>query len=113
VGDLLLKEVAQRLTQQVRESDTVARIGGDEFVVILRAIDGDQSVVQVGQHIVEALGQPFLIGELSLQISCSIGAAIYPDHGDDELSMSRVADDAMYQAKHRGRDQLCLAQTAD
>ena len=112
VGDLLLKEVAQRMTRRVRESDTVARIGGDEFVVILRAIDGDQSVIQVAQSILEALGQPFLIGELSLQISCCIGAAIYPDHGDDELTLSRVADGAMYQAKHSGRNRVCLAPTA-
>jgi diguanylate cyclase (GGDEF)-like protein len=112
VGDLLLKEVAQRMTRRVRESDTVARIGGDEFVVILRAIDGDQSVIQVAQSILEALGQPFLIGELSLQISCCIGAAIYPDHGDDELTLSRVADGAMYQAKHSGRNRVCLAQNA-
>jgi diguanylate cyclase (GGDEF)-like protein len=112
VGDLLLKDVAQRMTHRVRESDTVARIGGDEFVVILRAIDGDQSVIQVAQSILEALGQPFLIGELSLQISCCIGAAIYPDHGDDELVLSRVADGAMYQAKHSGRNRVCLAPTA-
>ena len=111
VGDLLLKEVAQRMTRRVRESDTVARIGGDEFVVILRTIDSDQGVMQVSQSILDALNQPFYISGLSLHISCSIGAAIYPDHGEDELSLSRVADGAMYQAKHNGRDRVCLAPT--
>ena len=110
VGDLLLKEVALRITHRVRESDTVARIGGDEFVVILRAIDSNQNVVQVAQGIREALAQPFLIEALTLNISCSIGAAIYPDDGHDELVLSRVADSAMYQAKNGGRDRVCLAQ---
>ena len=113
VGDLLLKEVAQRITHRVRESDTVARIGGDEFVFILRAIDTDQSVLHIAEAIRNALNQPFLIDALTLQISCSIGAAIYPDDGNDELTLSRVADGAMYQAKNSGRDRVCLAQACE
>ena len=75
----------------------------------MRAVDNDQSVLHIAEAIRNALNQPFLIDALTLQISCSIGAAIYPDDGNDELTLSRVADGAMYQAKNSGRDRVCLA----
>ncbi len=109
VGDELLKEVAQRMTRRVRESDTVARIGGDEFTILLRAIDSDLSVITVADSIRDSLIQPFLIQNHLIEISCSIGIAIYPDHGHSEIELSRQADAAMYRAKEAGRDIACLA----
>lgn len=110
VGDLLLKVVASRMIHLVRESDTVARIGGDEFVVILRTIKNPPNALLIADAIRNALSREFTIEGLVLHISCSIGIAIYPDHGSDEVALSRVADDAMYQAKRAGRNIVYLAQ---
>ncbi len=103
-GDWLLKEVAQRLLHCVRESDTVARIGGDEFVVLLPVIEDDLDATTVAEKILHALSQPFQLDGHTLQISSSIGIAIYPDHGDDEDLLIRNADIAMYRAKSSGRN---------
>lgn len=104
IGDLLLKAVAQRLLKVVRESDTVARVGGDEFVIILSAIDSPQDDRLVADKILLALAQPFVIGTHTLQIGSSLGIAIYPEHGEDEMTLTRNADLAMYRAKHKGRN---------
>jgi diguanylate cyclase (GGDEF)-like protein len=109
VGDVLLKEVALRMTQRVRESDTVARIGGDEFVILLRAIDAGHGEITVAESIRNSLNQPFQIENHPIAISCSIGIAIYPDHGRTEAELSRQADAAMYRAKEAGRDTTCVA----
>lgn len=81
VGDELLKVVAQRMLACVRESDTVARIGGDEFVLLLRSVSDEagQMALGVAEKIRDALARPFQIDGKVLQISCSIGVAIYPD----------------------------------
>ena len=104
IGDLLLKEVAKRLLDCVRESDTVARIGGDEFVVLLPTVDQDHDAIVVAGKILAELNQPFIIGELVLDISSSIGIAVYPEHGDDEKLLLINADIAMYHAKKHGRN---------
>src|SRR5690606_3069502 len=84
VGDLLLKQVAARMVGAVRAADVVARIGGDEFVVLLHRVDGaPQALVPAGK-IVEALRQPFAVEGLTLHISCCVGVALYPDHGRSE-----------------------------
>ncbi|MBI5890855.1 MAG: diguanylate cyclase [Nitrosomonadales bacterium] len=106
VGDLVLKEIAQRLQTAVRESDTVARIGGDEFVVLLPTIESKQDAGTVAEKIRHALDQPFEIGEHTIHIGCSIGIAVYPEHGDDEISLMKNADTAMYQAKQNGRNNV-------
>lgn len=108
VGDLLLKEVAQRMQACVRESDTVARIGGDEFVVLLRNVDEAEDAIRVAEKIRFALNQAFVIGGRRLFISSSTGIAIYPDHGSDEIELSKNADMAMYTAKQSGRDNVKL-----
>src|SRR5450830_25983 len=113
VGDLLLQEVARRLLDCVRrESDTVARIGGDEFVVMLPDIETVQAATQVAEKILAALNQSFEIGEHRIHISSSIGIAIFPEHGQDENHLLKSADAAMYLAKENGRNRVQVAAAA-
>lgn len=102
VGDQLLKGVADRLKECVREVDTVARMGGDEFTIILEGLAQEQDIVLVARRITESLAAPFQIGEQQATIGVSIGITVYPsdDHGTDELL--KHADAAMYRAKQRG-----------
>lgn len=108
VGDLLLRAVAERIQAAVRESDTVARIGGDEFVVLLRNVGTADSVLAVAEKIRQALNRPFAIEALQLEIAASIGVALYPEHGSDAIELTKHADDAMYAAKNRGRNSVQL-----
>ena len=106
VGDLLLKAVAQRIQDCLRESDTVARIGGDEFVVLLPIIRAEKDALEAAEKIRCSLNQPFELAGHCLSISSSTGIAIYPEHGDDEKQLLKNADDAMYYAKSAGRDNV-------
>ena len=108
VGNLLLQAVAKRLHDCVRASDTVARIGGDEFVLLLPLITGLPEALALARTICERLGQPFEMADgQSLQVSSSIGVAVYPEHGSDGAQLMKHADQAMYEAKRRGRNQVC------
>jgi diguanylate cyclase (GGDEF)-like protein len=111
MGDLLLKESALRIQDCLRASDTAARIGGDEFVVLLTSIESEQDAVMVGEKIRLALNQPFELAGHSLYISSSIGIAVYPEHGLDEKLLVKSADTAMYHAKKNGRNNVQLYQT--
>jgi diguanylate cyclase (GGDEF)-like protein/PAS domain S-box-containing protein len=113
VGDLLLKEAARRMRACVRESDTVGRVGGDEFVVLLPAIDSADDALHVAEKIRQAFRQPFEIGGLYLEVSSSIGIAIFPDQCADDASLLVYADRAMYEAKHSGCDRVVLFDTGD
>ena len=105
IGDLLLKEVANRLLSCVkRQSDTVSRVGGDEFVVLLSRIESEGDVEIIAKNILDTINQPFNIRQHSINISSSIGIAIYPKHGIDAISLMKNADNAMYQAKKSGRN---------
>jgi diguanylate cyclase (GGDEF)-like protein/PAS domain S-box-containing protein len=106
VGDLLLIEVARRLRECVRESDIVARQGGDEFVVVINALDHMDRTTAVAGKILHALAQPYLIGGDRLHTSPSIGISIYPDDGLDAGTLMKHADAAMYYAKEQGRNNL-------
>lgn len=106
VGDWLLKAVAGRVVDCVRESDTVARLGGDEFVVMLPTMESDRDAVMVAEKIRDALGKPFIFDKVPLEISASIGVAIYPENGEDERTLTRNADAAMYYAKKAGRNRV-------
>jgi len=108
VGDLLLKETAGRILGCLRESDTAARIGGDEFVVMLPSIDSLKMAVLVAEKILVALSLPFDISGHSLSISVSIGIATYPEHGSDEKVLLKNADTAMYLAKQKGRNTVVV-----
>jgi diguanylate cyclase (GGDEF)-like protein len=103
-GDHLLKSVAERIVHCVRDSDTVERVGADEFDVLLREVDGAKSAMRVAEKIRLALSESFDIDGKTIEIGCSIGVAIYPDHGQTESELSRQADAAMYRAKHAGRN---------
>lgn len=106
LGDVLLKIAASRMRDAVRQSDTVARIGGDEFVVMLPVIDKPEDVLNVAEKIRQALSQPFELAGNFVQISCSIGIAIYPDHATNENALLGHADSAMYWAKQNGRNEV-------
>ena len=108
-GDVLLKAVAQRMHDCVRASDTVARIGGDEFVVLLPTVQDAADALSVAEKIRVALNQSFLVapGQMAY-ISSSTGVAIYPEHGLDEIQLAKNADSAMYRSKQQGRDQVTL-----
>lgn len=104
VGDQLLQQAAARMVECVRESDTVARIGGDEFIVLLRAVADASDACAVAEKIRAALSLPFELAGRHLSMSCSIGIALFPEHGSDSVELSKNADMAMYQAKETGRD---------
>ena len=104
VGDLLLKEVARRLVRCVRGVDTVSRHGGDEFVIILAEVGGIDQVAHVASSLLHAVTQPYQLGEYELQVSTSIGVAIFPSDGDSIETLVHNADIAMYHAKESGRN---------
>ncbi|GGD06639.1 diguanylate cyclase [Halopseudomonas salina] len=102
IGDQLLKAVADRVIRCVRESDTVSRIGGDEFVILLEALDQPQQAHVIADKIREALNLPLILAGLELIIIPSIGIALYPDDADEEKQLLDLADSAMYRAKRLG-----------
>ncbi|MDR2451279.1 MAG: diguanylate cyclase [Candidatus Accumulibacter sp.] len=109
-GDILLGMVAERTLKCLRESDTLARMGGDEFVAILPTIGSVRDAVGVATKIRQSLCLPFeLTDQITVNIDCCIGVALYPDNGNDEDSLLKSADDAMYIAKGLGRAQICIA----
>ncbi|HHO59753.1 MAG TPA: EAL domain-containing response regulator, partial [Thiotrichales bacterium] len=113
-GDELLKEAAIRLIACTRESDTVARLGGDEFLLILDDIDNtslnprELDLKRIGERIIEQFAKPFFIEGQEINISPSIGFAIYPKDGEDDASLMRHADAAMYRSKNDGKNTFCF-----
>lgn len=106
-GDLLLQDAAQRISECVREHDTVCRIGGDEFVVLLPLLTQDDEAVHVVQRVLQSLRRPYSLGKSpAVHISASAGLALYPADARDGDSLLRLADVALYQAKAAGRDQM-------
>ena len=113
-GDELLREVARRLTHCARESDTVARLGGDEFLLIL----DDENTVKnekreigirhIGDRIIDSFAKPFVIDGNELNVTPSLGFAIYPQDGDDSNTLMRHADTAMYRSKQEGKNAYCF-----
>lgn len=100
LGDELLKQVAKRLLASVRTSDTVARIGGDEFVILLHQIDDLHQANIVSDKIQQILSEEFLIEGISIHIGCSIGTAFYPQDGTELMELTKIADQRMYEHKH-------------
>ncbi len=100
-GDLLLLNIATRLRLSVRQTDMIARIGGDEFVIILDNIDSEEQVGAVAKKLFKKIEKPMLLQQATVELKASIGAAIYPDHGCDLQSLQEKADKAMYVSKSR------------
>jgi len=109
VGDVMLMEVAKRLRATVRTSDTVGRIGGDEFVVLMPELADASVAFGLAEKIRMAVREPMVVEGHALSVSCSLGVAVYPDDGTDEISLAKRADEAMYRAKERGRDGVVRA----
>jgi len=103
-ADLLLQMVAKRLSGCVAERGMVARMGGDEFVVLMRDIEGIEPAEQLAREILAEFKEPFGFGEHQFPLGMSIGISLYPDHGEDAEELVRNADLAMYAAKHAGRN---------
>lgn len=108
VGDIVLCEVAKRLRARSRESDTVARIGGDEFTVVLDRIQDNGDAVRAAEGLLDALRPEFEIEGNTIQIGASIGISIFPDHGDEGGYLLQQADCAMYAAKKNGKNRMVL-----
>jgi len=102
IGDMVLKSVASRLLRTLREGDTIARVGGDEFIIILPDTDID-GATSVSQKVEEQMSKPITIGDSRMVISASIGVSIFPDHGEDVDTLIRLADIAMYDSKSNER----------
>ena len=107
-GDLLLQQVANRLKHEVRDEDTVARVGGDEFLIVLTSVAGVPEVETIATRIVKSLSGEFAIEGRSLNVSCSLGISIFPGHGEDAETLIKNADAAMYGAKEKGCNTLCF-----
>lgn len=104
VGDQLLQQVAERLTSCTREGDTVARLAGDEFTVILEDLADSGDAAVVCQKILCAMKQPFALSEFHLDVTFSIGVSLYPADGNDIQALIKNADQAMYRAKNEGKN---------
>jgi diguanylate cyclase (GGDEF)-like protein/PAS domain S-box-containing protein len=107
-GDELLRAVARRLSTCVREADTVARLSGDEFTLLLPGLNYAEDVGAISRKLLDALRRPFVIGGQEVRVTSSGGIALYPEDGDTEEALMRSADTAMYRAKERGRDDFQL-----
>ena len=109
MGDLLLKAVAGRMEGRLRASDTVARIGGDEFTILLSEISQPGDAVTVGGNLLKLFSEPFRIDGASVHCTASIGIAIYPDDGEEIEALLKNADAAMYRAKEQGRNRYFVS----
>jgi diguanylate cyclase (GGDEF)-like protein/PAS domain S-box-containing protein len=103
-GDMLLRGVSTRLKETIRASDTVARVGGDEFIFVLNEIGSDENAALMAKKIIAALGEPFELKGQHCKVGGSIGIAIFPDASTDSDSLIKQADNAMYLAKQSGKN---------
>lgn len=111
VGDRVLEVVASRLQQSVREEDLVARLSGDEFVVVLTVLDQNIETAalragEISEKIRSIVSQPYLYDNMELRVTCSVGVVVYPDKNNSVHELLRYADTAMYQVKEKGRDSI-------
>ncbi len=104
IGDLLLQGVAQRLTACVREEDTVTRLGGDEFTILLEELADSRHASTVAQNIIASLAERFMLQGHEVYVTCSIGISLFPNDGEDITTLFKNADSALYRAKEEGRN---------
>jgi len=104
-GDNVLKEVANRLRSSVRETDTVARVGGDEFLLIATELHSSDDAARIAEKVVHLVSQPVILNhDQQATVGASVGIALYPDHGEDIDQLIKQADQAMYQVKNTGKN---------
>lgn len=103
-GDQLLIDVAHRLRKYLRTSDVLARISGDEFVLLAPEIDSEESAGVIARKLIAEISQPMVLLGQKCQVTASVGICLYPEHGDDELMLMKHADSAMYVAKEAGKN---------
>jgi diguanylate cyclase (GGDEF)-like protein len=103
IGDQLLQGIAKRFSKLLRKSDTICRLGGDEFIILLpRLAQPRENTIDVARKIFSSLSEPLLIGGNQIHITTSIGIALYPDDGEEGEILIKSADKAMYEAKKEG-----------
>jgi len=108
-GDTLLRMVADRLVAAVRQEDTVARMGGDEFVIALWELSHADDVTGLVSKVIQAVSQPYRIQDRDVRITASVGVGIYPTHGEEVETLMKSADLALYEAKHTGKNNYRIA----
>ena len=104
VGDSLLKEVSDRIEKYKPKESLLARLGGDEFVVIVEDAENINDLEKVAEKLLSVFVEPFEIDAKVMKVTCSIGIAVYPEHGFDSESLLKAADNAMYSAKRLGKN---------
>ena len=111
IGDRLLKDVANRFSNCIREDDTIARIGGDEFIFILNKVKDEMAPGRAAQRLISSLDVPFSFKEVGkdIYVGASIGIAVYPDHGHEMKVLFKRADEAMYKTKHSGKNNYTMS----
>ena len=107
-GDAVLKIVAQRISQTLRGMDTVARVGGDEFFVILSPVESKEAVAIVAQKVIDAVSLPIHYGEEDAFVGASVGIALFPDDAVQAGELTQLADKAMYKVKNEGKNNFCF-----
>ncbi|MFZ1979940.1 MAG: GGDEF domain-containing protein, partial [Smithella sp.] len=103
-GDYVLKQVAKRLLSCVRETDTVARVGGDEFLIIATEINNPENAAQIAEKVIHLISQPIIFNGRQAVVSVSIGIALFPDDSIDMDQLIKKADEAMYRVKKAGKN---------
>ncbi len=107
-GDHVLQQFAARMRSRLRETDTMARVGGDEFIIVLPELTDREGAVVVAKKLVDALAEPFPVGDQQIHATTSIGIAIFPEEGQDAVTIQKRADAALYRVKQRGRNGFSL-----
>jgi len=110
-GDYVLQQVAQRVLSCVRETDTVTRIGGDEFLIIATEINAPENAAQIAEKVIHLVSQPVIFNGRQAVVSASIGIALFPDDGKDTDQLIKKADEAMYRIKKTGKNGFCFFNT--
>ena len=104
VGDQVLMTIGARLQESLRPTDTVARMGGDEFTVLLTGLNHSGEAQEIASYLVSKISEPMVLQEIRVEVSVSVGVATYPESGSDVKTLLRNSDAALYQAKARGRN---------
>jgi diguanylate cyclase (GGDEF)-like protein len=108
-GDVVLKEAAKRLNDNVRNTDFVARLAGDEFVIIIQEHGNDENLRTIADKLITAIRAPIRLGDVIHTVTASIGVSVYPEHGEDEDTLLKRADAAMYMVKHGNKNDVRMA----